>query len=421
MTRLYSRMLTTTFLLFITLFSFAQHHYLIVGAFAVESNAQKFTGYVRSKHYDGNYESYVAKNLFYVYVLKTANHDEAINLAKHLQAESEFKDCWVFKGTLGNESEVNQLLSELVPVPKKDSATTLQTPIDSTTTLATIPTIDSAALQPQIVSITDSISTITKETVVETDPKSIFPTDSANIMEEPPMKVRGKLFRFAIQLPDGKPLHGEVHHVDYGHGRDLATYKGNQYIDVLNPMKNNPMSIVCGIFGYKEVVHEIDYTDPASLDFVTKDDKGAWIIPFQLERMKKGDISVMYHVSFYKDAVVMLPVSKSELDELVNMMTDNPNYKIKIHGHCNGSNARRIIALGESKNYFDVKGSREVKGSAKELSKLRAEAVQTYLADHGIDRSRSEIYPWGALNMLVDEHSTSAKLNDRIEVEIMAD
>jgi outer membrane protein OmpA-like peptidoglycan-associated protein len=186
-------------------------------------------------------------------------------------------------------------------------------------------------------------------------------------------------------------------------------------------MKNNPMTVVCGVFGYKEVVHEIDYTDPTAVPDATKDKNGAWIIPYKLERMKKGDISVMYQLAFYNDAVVMLPISKTELDELVNMMTDNPDYKIKIHGHCNGTKPRRIIALGASKNYFDVKGSNEIKGTSKDLSRLRAEAVQTYLADHGVDTKRCDVFAWGALNMLVDENSNSAKLNDRIEIEITAD
>jgi outer membrane protein OmpA-like peptidoglycan-associated protein len=154
---------------------------------------------------------------------------------------------------------------------------------------------------------------------------------------------------------------------------------------------------------------------------VIRDEKGAWVIPYQLERLKKGDVSVMYHVAFYKDAVVMLPQSKGELDELVSMMKDNPDYKIKIHGHCNGNNTRKIIALGSPKNYFNVDGSDQRNGSAKDLSKFRADAVQDYLAENGISKDRSSVYAWGGLNMLVPETSTSAKLNDRIEIEIQAD
>ena len=117
----------------------------------------------------------------------------------------------------------------------------------------------------------------------------------------------------------------------------------------------------------------------------------------------------------------MLPQSKPELDELVSMMKDNPNYRIKIHGHCNGNNSRKIIALGPTKNYFTIQGSDERTGTAKELSMLRAEAVQRYLQDNGITTDRSDVYAWGALSMLVPETSTSARLNDRIEIEIRED
>lgn len=181
------------------------------------------------------------------------------------------------------------------------------------------------------------------------------------------------------------------------------------------------MTIVCAIFGYKEVVLEIDYNKPGGTIGVTHDVNGAWVIPYKLEPLNTGDVSVMYRVAFYKDAVVMLPAAKSELDQLVNMMTSNPNYKIKIHGHCNGNGSRKIIALGAEQHFFDMAGSNEIKGTAKELSRLRAEAVQIYLSEHGIDQSRSEIYAWGGLNMLVGENSTSAKLNDRIEIEILSD
>jgi len=94
---------------------------------------------------------------------------------------------------------------------------------------------------------------------------------------------------------------------------------------------------------------------------------------------------------------------------------------IKVHGHCNGTNDRKIIALGASKNYFDIQGSDERNGSAKELSSLRAEAVRSYLLDNGIENNRIKTYAWGGLNMLAGEHSTSAKLNDRIEIEILDD
>src|SRR5688572_10619530 len=181
------------------------------------------------------------------------------------------------------------------------------------------------------------------------------------------------------------------------------------------------MTLVCGICGYKEITQLVDYENPSLTESAPQDHENAWVIPFKLDRLKKGDVSVMYDVSFYKDAVIMLPRSQEELDELVSMMSSNPNYQIKVHGHTNGNNKRKIIALGKDRNYFDMKGSDQKNGSAKELSKQRAEAVRDYLVEHGIEKSRMEIMAWGGTNMLAGETSASAKLNDRIEIEILED
>ncbi|HEX6889858.1 MAG TPA: OmpA family protein [Chryseolinea sp.] len=386
------RLFSLFILLSLAVCTHAQQFYVIVGAFAQESNAQKFTGYVRSLRYGAEYELHKEKNFFYVYVLKSESRDDAVLQVKQLQQESEFKDAWLFSGYLGTSPPPAkvEVAEAILPVPEEEKATS---PADTATTISTttIPTENST-------------------------PTTVVPAVETEV------KARGKLFKFQVETVDGRPVQGEVHNVDYKRGRDIAVYKSGEYIDVLPPSRdNNPMSIVCGIFGYKEVVKVINYEKPDDATDVVKDEKGAWVIPYQLERLKKGDVSVMYHVAFYKDAVVMLPQSKPEMDELVNMMKDNPGYRIKIHGHCNGNNTRKIIALGAEKNYFNIQGSDQRNGSAKDLSKLRAEAVQNYLIDNGVSRDRSTVYAWGGLNMLVPETSTSAKLNDRIEIEIQAD
>jgi outer membrane protein OmpA-like peptidoglycan-associated protein len=357
--------------------AYAQQHYAVVGVFADECNARKFTGYVRSHLVSADYELNLDENKFYVYALKTTSREAAQAKVKELQ-KGEFKDAWLFSGQLVVETPI--AAEPPREEPKQPESISVPEPVDTTSAISTV------------------------------------------IPEESDIKVKGKLFKFVLRTPEGKPVKGEVHSVDYKRSRDLATYASDRYVDITHPSsEHNPMSLVCGIFGYKEVVKFLDYKDPSLTEGASQDTKGAWVIPYHLERMKKGDVSVMYHVSFYKDAVVMLPQSKTELDELVRMMADNPNYKIVIHGHCNGNSSRKIIALGQTKNYFSVSGSEEKTGTAKELSKLRAEAVQVYLADNGIDKGRSETYAWGSLNMLVPETSTSAKLNDRIEIEIVQD
>jgi outer membrane protein OmpA-like peptidoglycan-associated protein len=329
--------------------------------------------------------------------MKTADRNAAQVEMRGLHKETEFKDAWVFSGILEGGEDLPLDTAE-PPVVEEKTPVVEEPPVTAPDTTA-------------VVADTPPVATEPKDSVGEEVPAT------------PPTVVKGKLFKFTIETADGKPVKGEIHNVDFRRGRDLGVYKTNQYIDILRPSaRNNPLSLVCGIFGYKEIVKMLDYDNPAFMESKAfQDGNGAWVIPYQLERMKKGDVSVMYHVSFYKDAVIMLPLSKSEMDELVNMMIDNPEYKITIHGHCNGSNSRKIIALGPSKNYFSTQGSSEITGNAKELSKLRAQAVQNYLIDHGIDKSRTQIYAWGSQNMLAPENSPSAKLNDRIEIEITAD
>jgi outer membrane protein OmpA-like peptidoglycan-associated protein len=368
----------------------AQQYYVVIGAFAIESNAQKFTGYARNQRYDAEYRLNANRNLFYVYVLKTASRKEAYAQTIRLQKETEYKDAWAFYGMLGDDKPA----AELKPEPVKEPVTVqpLTQPVEEK--------------KPEEVTIEE----------VAPEPQPVVSNELA--MPKP----RGKFFRFQITTTDGRLVPGEVHYVDRVQGRDIATYKTGDLVDILKPNDDRPMTIVCGIFGFKEVVKVIDYNDPALTDGAAQGNNGEWVISYQLERMKKGDVSVMYNVSFYKDAVVMLPKSKSELDELVTMMQLNPKYKIKIHGHCNGNySKRKIIALGKPKNYFEMKGSDEKNGSSKELSKLRAEAVQAYLAEHGIDKKRTELFAWGGTNMLVGENSSSARLNDRIEIEILED
>jgi len=357
-----------------------QFYYVVIASYSNEDHAEKYMGYARSKQFDAERMLNEENKLWYIYILKTTNREDAILQAKRLQQQTEFKDTWVYTATPGRAvSEDNQKsVNENKPI---------------------LPSEEPGA-RPAVAD-------------------SAFVSDTSEPGEK---KVKGKLFKFTIQTTEGEPVElAEVHNVDYRRGRDLATFKANNYIDISRPEKKGQMTLVCGIFGYKEVVKKIDYDNPTSADGASQDERGAWTIPFTLERMKKGDVSVMYHVSFYKDAVIMLPGSKLELDELVRMMKTDPNYVIKIHGHSNGNNKRKIIDLGKAKNYFSVIGSYQHEGSSKELSRLRAEAVQRYLSENGIEKDRSSVYAWGGLNMLVPENSTSAKLNDRIEIEILKD
>lgn len=375
--------------------SISQNYYVVIGAFRKETNAKKFTDYARSKFLEGQYNLNKKNKIFYVFILKTGDRSEALTKTLKMQTESEFTDTWAYKGFLGDDKSV------------------------------AIVKIDEPAEQPAVIPIIEDTPV---EIVKNTEPEKIETTEKDSVVavsyeipkgETPILKPKGKLFKFIVNSPDGIPVAGEVHAVNRQLGKDFASFKSNEYVDVQRMGANKPITIVCALFGYKEVEKQLDYNDPSVMEGAVKDSTGAWVIPFTLETLAKGDASVMYHVAFYKDAVVMLPQSKNEIDQLGNLLISNSEYKITVHAHCNGTFDRKIIALGKKKNYFNVNGSQEVKGSAKELTKLRAEAIQSYLADMGIESKRIKIYAWGGTDMLVDQNNPSAKLNDRIEIEIM--
>jgi outer membrane protein OmpA-like peptidoglycan-associated protein len=69
-----------------------------------------------------------------------------------------------------------------------------------------------------------------------------------------------------------------------------------------------------------------------------------------------------------------------------------------------------------------MSGTSSTTGSAKDLSRMRAETIQNYLIDHGIASQRMETYAWGGTAMMVKPGTKAAtRLNNRIEIEILED
>jgi outer membrane protein OmpA-like peptidoglycan-associated protein len=182
------------------------------------------------------------------------------------------------------------------------------------------------------------------------------------------------------------------------------------------------MSVICEVFGYRKAEREINYNDPEAGAGIIRDATGSVVVPFELERLKKGDIAVMYNVYFFKDAAVMRPESRYEVNSLLDMLNENQNYKITIHGHTNGNAAGKIISMNkDTQNFFSLTDTNEGFGSAKELSEQRAEIIRDYLVSNGIDTKRMVIKAWGGKKPIHDKMSQRAAENVRVEIEINQD
>jgi outer membrane protein OmpA-like peptidoglycan-associated protein len=200
--------------------------------------------------------------------------------------------------------------------------------------------------------------------------------------------------------------------------RKEMVLKGNENVTVRAINQSGIMRLECDLVGYRKIVQVMNFKYPDSLEGVTIDNNRI-TVPFFLVRLKKGDHSILYNVFFYKDAAIMRPESKLDLDGLLAMMNENPNYKIRIHGHTNGGASGPILESGESGNIFSMTGAKEGSGSAKKLSEKRANVIRDYLVQNGVDPGRMAVKAWGGKKPIYDKHHTQAQANVRVEVEVI--
>jgi outer membrane protein OmpA-like peptidoglycan-associated protein len=191
-------------------------------------------------------------------------------------------------------------------------------------------------------------------------------------------------------------------------------------VKVLMPAgKSKQISFVCHVFGYRKLQKEFDPENPSPELYL--DSAGDLVIPFELVRLQKGDIAIMYNVFFFKDAAIMRPESRYEVNNLLELLEENPGYRIKIHGHTNGNAAGKVIRMGTPDGFFSLSQTKEGIGSAKKLSEERALIIKHYLTSKGISADRMEIKAWGGKKPLFDKNSARAVENVRVEIEILSE
>ena len=115
----------------------------------------------------------------------------------------------------------------------------------------------------------------------------------------------------------------------------------------------------------------------------------------------------------------MRPESRYEVNSLLEMLRENPKYKIRIHGHANGNATGKIISATEESDLFSLTNTKDGFGSAKKLSEERAKVIQQYLLREGIEHRRMAVKAWGGKRPLFDKNSAQAQGNVRVEIEIL--
>jgi len=389
-------------------------NYVVIGAFSKQTNAVRFTNHAQKDlNLDAKFEMNLRRNLYYVYVLSTEDLTAAVQEAKRLRQESEFRDTWVYHGSFMNDASASMDI-----VPTQETKPEVATEVATTEETEMSPAIEENA---EVVS--DSSSAMASATEEEA-PKSEGFSIPAAALGDDDASAEGTKFLFKIsRQTDLKRIRGDVEVIDVDRTRKMGTYQGNLSVRIGSPgSKTGKISLICDVFGYRKVQRDMDYNDPESGSGIIRDATGSVVVPFELTRLKKGDVAVMYNVFFFKDAAIMRPESNYEVNSLLEMLKENPKYKIKIHGHTNGNAAGKIIKMDkDSQNYFALRDTKEGFGSAKQLSEERALVIKSYLENNGIDPKRMEVKAWGGKKPIHDKLSPRAQENVRVEIEILED
>jgi OmpA family len=352
-------------------------YFVVIGAFSIEKNATDFiSDWAKKFGLNPQYKMNTNRNLFYVFTMQDKYWGIPVQEAERIRKmDPKFDKTWVYYGTLDDIIKVTEPITTIVP------------PVEAP-----------PAPSESIVSTVDSVGT--------TDP-------------DPATEVVKKFF-FELKAEDGTQLKSPVELVDLDRSSLAALYPSNEPVTI-SPINNSGRIMVQSkIFGYRLKQVGINLNSPLDSAGIVLNDN-IYTVPIVLKPLTVGDISIMYNVFFFKDAGIMRPDSKYEVNALVAMMQEFPNRKIIIHGHTNGNYRGKILKMSEDKNFFSTEDCITTNGSATELSEERARCIQQYLVANGIDASRMTIKAWGGKKMLYESDHKRAIENVRVEVEIVKD
>ena len=381
-------------------FTQSRSNYVVIGVFRNKDNAVHFTDAARTNHMSANYAVNKVRQLYFVFVMHTEDVHKAVDEVLKLRANSEYTGAWVYQGVLGDDQvhdgvEINAsapvappsdppVMAEIKPDKQAD-------PSDKDAEVVTPVTEPAAGIQFPEAGKADDATALTK------------------------------VFFFKVYTLGAQPKAAKVEMIDVDREKKVNYFKANEPVVLKSINTSGDLRFDCIVAGYRRVTRAVNFKNPTTAEagIVLEDNKV--IVPFELTRLKKGDKEILYNIYFYKDAAIMRPESKYELDELLAMMNENSKYRIKLHGHTNGKASGKIIEMGESKNFFSLTGSKDGFGSAKKLSEERAQLIREYLTSEGVAPERMEIKAWGGKKPIYELDHAQASSNVRVEVEILAD
>ncbi|MBI3518191.1 MAG: OmpA family protein [Bacteroidetes bacterium] len=165
--------------------------------------------------------------------------------------------------------------------------------------------------------------------------------------------------------------------------------------------KDKTYKVKCTAFGYTD------------LDMYTDISKGN-TVELWMEPLKVGDNFIMKSIYFHPNTYALRRESADELQRLLQYLINNPSVTIEIQGHTNGDN--RIY---KNKAYENLGEEWNFKGSSKDLSFKRSEAIKTYLVNNGINADRLVPTGFGGHKPIIQNPETMEEGQRNIRVEVV--
>ena len=399
--------------------------YLVIGTFHIKQNALGFSDYVRKQgQYDPKLAYHPVKKYYYVYIKEYQPGEAGYDDVKRMRQSTEFIDSW-FMIVEPYEWPPKELTSADSSKPATENTAANEVTNTGQQAASTSEDSDETAKDPRPADNEVSTGSWIK---VSTGGNPTTEIDEENLEEDVPATYeeegKYKMYFNTYYIKNYKEVKGPVEVIDPYSLKLLRVFQSLELVKVPDPKnKDHAVQLIANIFGYKKVQHDIKLDAP--MDSINEEFihfKGDTLIAsFPLRRYDVGDIATMYNVYFFEDAVIMKPISRYELSTLVEMLKENPNLKIRIHGHTNGNKRGRMILLPEDSEKFFTLNQPVIEktGSAKELSLKRAEIIKRYLMSFGISPERMEVIGWGGKKPIYDEMSKLAIKNVRVEIEIL--
>ncbi|MFM8914151.1 MAG: OmpA family protein [Flammeovirgaceae bacterium] len=386
-------------------------YYIVVAAY--RANQQTFAEkYVAELNQAGHHSQTgfdATRSFHYVYLDYFTDFDVSIDKMLEVRKQAGFAEAWV---------RIIKDGAEPVPVPPSRKETTTEAPIPAKPEPSK--PAPPAEAKPEPIPAQPPVAEATKPATPNTE---VVPNPKADPVYIPQTLKNTQAFLSLYNATNNELIDGEVEVIDAERSRLILKAKGNEYLILPDPKsKSGKLLLIGSAFGYRKIHHEINYynTERDTLQPDISLVGNYYMVRFEMARLHKGDIAVLYNVYFYNDAAIMLPESKYELNKLLSMMQENPRYKIILHGHTNGNGRGKIIRVGPSQDFLNLRDDDVVNDnvSAKELSGARAQVIKDWLVSQGLATDRVEVKAWGGARMLHDKNSQHARRNVRVEVEV---